>query len=339
MAETPEKTEEQPLSIFITGADHGVGLALIQAAVKRGHKVVGTTSQGTQGALRIREMGGVPTFPDLTRAGELRSMLLMSKPDVIINCAPQTLGGIPQIRQDYDAALHELLIGTQTLAAVAAQVGANKLLHLSYAALYGDTDIPADENHATHAENAFFDAALQAEAAVLDGAVPAAVVRAGTIFGGQHQATRALAQIMVEGRSVIGGHHPISWIHEDDLAGALLLLAESDWENGEIFNVALDEFASPDEFARRFGAEFGPGEPGKIPEFLLPLRTHELQRELMELHTRVDSRKVKDTFGWEPQYPSLAAGMDRTLLTWRAEEAAMLPAPEEDAESKELATT
>lgn len=339
MADTTEKTEEQPLSIFITGADHGVGLALVSAASKRGHRVVGTTSMGTEGAVRIRQMGGVPTYPDLTRGGELRSMLQMTKPDVIVNCAPQTLGGVPQVPLDYDAALHELLLGTQTLAALAPQVGARKLIHLSFAALYGDTSSPASEDHETHAENAFFDAALQAEAAVLDGAVAAAIVRAGTIFGGLHAATRDLARLMLDGKRVIGGHHPIAWIHEDDLASALLLLAEQDFEPGSIFNVALDEFISPDEFAKRFGTEYGPGEPSKIPDFLLPLRTTELQREMMELHTRVSSKRMRE-FGWSPAYPSLAAGMDRTLLTWRAEEAdKVLPAPAEDPDAKELATT
>jgi nucleoside-diphosphate-sugar epimerase len=339
MAETPEKTEEQPLSIFITGADQGAGLALLSAASRAGCKVVGTSSSGTEGAVRIRKMGGIPTYPDLTQGGEIRSMLLMAKPDVIVHCAPQSLGGIPQIAQDYNAELRKLLIGTQTLAAVAAEVGVQKIIHLSYAALYGHTSTPATEDQETHAENAFFDAALQAEAAVLDGAVPAVVVRAGSIFGGWHDATRKLAQILTDGRSVLSGHHPISWVHEDDLASALLLLAQSDVEAGSIFNVALDETASPNEFARQFGVEFGPGEPSKIPGFLIPLRTSELQREMMELHTPVDSSKIK-ALGWEPQYPSLKAGIDRSLLIWRAEEADnILPAPTEDGDSVELATT
>jgi len=338
MAETPEKTEEQPLSIFITGADQGAGLALVSAASKLGHKVVGTSSRGTEGAVRIRQMGGIPTYPDLTEGGEIRSMLLMAKPDVIVHCAPQTLGGPPQVRQDYDAAIRELLIGTQTLAAVAAEVGVQKIVHLSYAALYGDTHDPATEDHETHAENELFDAALQAEAAVLDGAVPAVIVRAGTIFGGWHDATRELAEIITKGSRVLSAHHPVSWMHEDDLASVLLLLAENDVESGSIFNVALDEFISPDEFAKRFGDEYGPGQPNKLPDFLIPLRTTELQRELVEIHTRVDSSKIKQ-LGWTPQY-SIQAGIDRTLLIWRAEEADnVLPAPAEEDDSAELVTT
>lgn len=340
MAETPETTEnieEQPLSIFITGADQGAGLALVSAASKRGHKVVGTSSRGTEGAVRIREMGGIPTYPDLTRGGEIRSMLLMAKPDVIVNCAPQALAGLPQVRQDYDAAIRELLIGTQALAAVAAEVGVKKIVHLSYAALYGDTNDPATEEHETHAENALFDAALQAEAAVLDGAVPAIIVRAGTLFGGWHDATRAFADMLTKGQSMLSAHHPVSWIHEDDLAAAFLLLAETDVEAGSIFNVALDEFISPNAFAKQFGTEFGPGEPGYLPGFLIPLRTTELQRELVEMHTPVDSSKIK-ALGWAPQY-SIPAGIDRTLLIWRAEEAdKVLPAPAEEDESMELAT-
>ncbi|MCA9916043.1 MAG: NAD(P)-dependent oxidoreductase, partial [Anaerolineae bacterium] len=122
---------------------------------------------------------------------------------------------------------------------------------------------------------------------------------------------------------------------------ALLLLAESDVEAGSIFNVALETPASPDEFVKVFGVEFGPGEPGKLSAFTLPLRTNELQRELVELHTEVDSSKAREVLGWKPQYPSLKAGVDRTLLVWRAEEADnVLPAPAEDsAESKELATS
>lgn len=341
MPKTEEKTEEQPLSIFITGADNGAGLALVSAASKRGYKVIGTTTRGTEGARRIRQMGGIPTYPVLTRGGELRSMMQMAKPDVVVNCAPQDLGGVPQVRQDYDTAANDLLISTQTIAAVAAQVGAKKLIHLSYAALYGDTSSPATEEHEVHAENALFDAALQAEAAVLDGAVPGYIVRAGTIFGGWHEPTRQLAEMITAGRGVIAAHHPTAWVHEDDLAQALLLLVEADVEAGSIFNVALETHASPDEFAKVFGTEFGPGEPSKLSPFTLPLRTNELQRELVELHTEVDSSKAREVLGWEPQYPTLTAGVDRTLLVWRAAEADhILPASaEESEESKELATS
>ncbi|MCA9913075.1 MAG: NAD-dependent epimerase/dehydratase family protein, partial [Anaerolineae bacterium] len=267
MAKTPENPEEQPLSLFIAGADHGAGLALVSAASKRGYKVVGTTTRGTEGARRIRQMGGIPTYPNLTRGGELRSMMQMAKPDVVVNCAPQDLGGVPQVRQDYDSKLHELLISTQTIAAISAEVGAKKLIHLSYAALYGDTSSPASEEQEVHAENAFFDTALQAEAAVLDGGVPGYIVRAGMIFGGWHEATRQLAEMITAGRGVIAAHHPTAWIQEDDLAAALLLLAESDVEAGSIFNVALETPASPDEFVKVFGVEFGPGEPGKLSAF------------------------------------------------------------------------
>ena len=53
----------------------------------------------------MRADGGIPAYPDLLRAGELRSVMLAAKTDVVINLAPQIANHLPQQPADWDARL------------------------------------------------------------------------------------------------------------------------------------------------------------------------------------------------------------------------------------------
>lgn len=335
--EAAETAETQTRNLFIAGADHGVGLVLVAAASKRGYKVVGSTARGTEGAMRIRSMGGVPTYTDFTRGGSVRSNLLLAKAEVVINCLPQDLGGLPQYRLDYDRSAHHNLVAAQTLASISAAMGIQRLIQVSPGFVYGSTDSPATEEQSIHPHGSVMEAMAQAEAAVLDGAVPGYVVRAGYIYGGWHDATVAMREVLLNGQGVVKGHQPVSWVHEEDLAAALLALVEKEFSEeatANIYNVADDHPSSPDEFMRLFGTAYGPGEPGGIPGFLHHFRVPAFQREQMEQQLLIDSGKARDELGWQPQYPTQEAGIERTLLVWRAQETA--EAADDETESKEL---
>src|SRR3954471_9544613 len=97
-------TENTPLSVLVTDATGALGREVTRQLKAAGHRVTGTTN-GFENAVPVRADGGLPAYPDLMRAGEIRSILLSSKVDVIINLAPQAANHLPQQRAAWDMAL------------------------------------------------------------------------------------------------------------------------------------------------------------------------------------------------------------------------------------------
>ncbi|MGJ3237186.1 MAG: NAD-dependent epimerase/dehydratase family protein [Anaerolineae bacterium] len=326
-----ETDETQQLTIFITGAGQGVGLAATTLAVRAGYKVIGTTDLGSTGAYRIRHAGGVPIYPDLTRESALYSALQMAKADVIIHAAPQRVNGIPQHTLDYDEAFTWLQASTDALMTAAGRADIQRVIHISAASIYGDTHHEAVKEDAhLDLSNALGKALLEAEETVLDGGVPAYILRAGHIVG-THQAGAEIAKALLAGKGMPSGKHATVWVHEDDVASAALILAERDDDSasGSIYNIAGDETPSPDEFMRQFGETYGTGAPGALADFLLQLRTSPTQRALMSFGTLVDTGKAREELGWQPQF-TLAKALDKMLLLWTAEDAQVTVYHQED---------
>src|SRR5262249_40100106 len=97
-------TQNAPLSVFVTGATGALGREVTRQLKAAGPRGTGATT-GYETAARVRADGGIPAYPDVMRSGELRSVMLSSKADVVINCAPQDANHLPQVRSDWDAKL------------------------------------------------------------------------------------------------------------------------------------------------------------------------------------------------------------------------------------------
>jgi nucleoside-diphosphate-sugar epimerase len=159
---------------------------------------------------------------------------------------------------------------------------------------------------------------------VLDGGIPGYVLRCGYLYGAGTLAMRELRDALQAGRGVASGTQPSAWLHEDDLAAAIVMLIEQSDEGeavGTILNLAEETHITPDKFARLFAAALGVGEPAGIPGFLVSRRTTPAQRDALEAGFLVSSDKAR-AMGWKPHFVSPAEGIERTLLTWRAESAA-----------------
>lgn len=316
------KATEQ-LSIFVTGADTGVGRATVRALVARGHKVAGTTDQGVAGADRVRADGAVPIFTDLQRGSELKSLLQMAKADVIIHLRPQVLNQPPFVKPDFESANALLLDEMDRLAEAAGWVGVKKLVYASFSFLYGDAHGEwVDEDSALDTDNALFKAAANAEAAILDGGVPGYVMRAGFVYGSGSAGVQDAAEAIKRSRGIPAGNGLAGWIHETDLARALMLAAEhEDQDNAvaHVFNVVDDTPITPDDFLEKLASELGLPRPG-TGNPLSRLFADDLQSALLNQSAKVKNERIKAQLGWQPQYASVDSGIDQMLLTWRAAE-------------------
>ena len=307
------------LSVYVTGATTGLGRAVTRQLVARGHRVAGTANSLAESAM-IREDGGLPVYNDLFRASEVASTLRLTNAQVIVNAAPQAINSLVLGSLDWDECRRQLIDGAAALAEAAAQVGAQFIVHTSFAFLYGDTHgAQADESGRVQSEDVLFTAAVRAERTILRGQVPACVLRAGYNYGPENETLQALQQQLVSGSAVSVGENMASWVHTTDLASAIVEAVERQ-PAGEIFNIADDQPISPVEFVDHLADSLGVSRPGKrqMPENLRQLALHPSYRALQDTSFRVSAAKARDQLGWTPQYPTVQGGIDQTLLVWRA---------------------
>lgn len=307
------------LNIFVTGATSAAGREAVRQLSARGHKVTGLTV-GSQGGVLVRTDGGLPTFSDPLRAGELKSLLKLYPYDVVLNFGTNLANTYPGRNTDWAQVTSTVTQATNAILEAAASAGIKFLVHLSSTLVYGDAHgETVTEDSKPHGST--FRPLLNAEKAVLNSGIPACVLRAGIIYSGEDEAITALGEDLKRGRGIYLGdsHAVLNWVHAADVASAAVLAAEQQ-PTGQVFNIVDDNPASSAAFAGYVGTSLGAGVPAGLnaPEFALKFMTGEAQRTLLNTSARASNEKAKQTLGWKPKYPTLQAGLEQTLLLWRA---------------------
>lgn len=298
-------TENTPLSVFITGATGALGRAVTRQLKAAGHRVTGATN-GYENAALVRADGGIPAFPDLLRAGELRSGMLAAKADVVLNLAPQLANHLPQARASWDAKL--VNEGVEALMEAAQAAGVKFVVHSSYAFADAESEDLGD----------LLDAVKAGEEKALHGAVPACVLRFGYIYGADSPELVTVRDTLLHGRPVdCGSDVPAYWINAQDGARAAVLAALVR-PAGQVLAVVEDKPVSPAEFLGHFATSQGINAPGHVPRFAAWAQPSKEQTALMSLHAHASSAKAREVLGWQPRFPDYKLGIDDALLSWRA---------------------
>ncbi|MEO8395453.1 MAG: NAD(P)-dependent oxidoreductase, partial [Chloroflexota bacterium] len=274
-------TENTPLSIFITGATGALGREVTRQLKAAGHRITGAT-QGYENAVLVRADGGIPAYPDLMRAGEIRSILTAAKVDVVINLAPQLANHLPQQRAKWDAPLMDEGVGALIEACQAA--GVKFLVHTSYA--FADED--------SEALSAMLESVKAGEQKVLKGAVPGCVLRMGFVYGAESPELVATRDTLLMGRMIDSGADKshACWINAPDAARAVILAALQR-PAGALLTVVEDQAASPADFMSYFADSQGMSRPGHAPRFAAWAQPTAQQVALMSLNPHVSSADAK----------------------------------------------
>lgn len=311
-------SEKKSLSVYLTGATHGVSRAVIRLLADRGHHVAGTVATLDE-AHRVRAAGGLPVYNDPLRPSEIVSTLKMLAADVVVHLAPQAVNRHPLQGIDWERERRLLLDGTAALADAVSAGAARFLVHTSFTFLYGDAEGEwVDEGAPLDTDDDFFLAAAQAEERAL--AVPGCVLRVGSVYGPESEATAALSAALLAGRSLPLGsaEHVANWVHTYDLAVAVALAAERQ-PAGAVFNIADDRPASVVDFAAVFAASQGLSAPRRQGLPLIgQVLMHPTHRAILAASARARTDRAKAELGWTPRYPDQRAGIEQTLLAWRA---------------------
>ena len=322
--ETPEMDAAEPdsggpLSVFVTDGVSSIGLATVHAFTRAGHKVaavVHTTDQADE----IRERGGLPIFVDLTRPSEIAGMIRMSKATILVNNASQKFNDLPFFEQSRDP--QELREETHAILEAAKLAAVELLIHTSFVWLYrsGEGGLTHEESPLSREKDGIIGVAKQAEAAVLHSDVPATILRAGFVYGPGSILLQKAADAIQFGRYLIAGDDRAlaNWIHAEDLASAILLVAENHVV-GAVLNIVDDEPASPDTFLGTLAESIGlGGSINRRPGLMAWLGINTVDDTLARLAIRASNRKARETLSWAPRYPSHREGIEQTQVSWRA---------------------
>jgi nucleoside-diphosphate-sugar epimerase len=320
MLATPASTT----SVFITGASGALGRELARQLVAAGHRVTGAVV-GYPAALALRRVGAVAAFPDVRRAGEVRSAIQAAGAKVVVHLEPMIPNHAPNIDAGWAQQLDAIREGAAAVAQAAAEAGVEFIVSTSYAFIYGNTHAAASEDSEIHSSKPALTSAVQAaEAAILNGSVPACVLRAGYVYGADDAPTLELRERVMKGKSVfVGDSHALAnWIYTADLASAVVRALEVH-PAGAVLNVVDNTPVSPEKFVTYLADSMSlPVSAKRTGGGLRALLVNPPDEpELIDLHTQVSNARAAEVLGWKPRYPSYREGLEQTLLVLRADEA------------------
>jgi len=166
---------------------------------------------------------------------------------VIVHC------GLGQARGIYK--------GTEHLLRAAEQPHLRKFVHMSTAAVYGETPAPGSESETAplrRTGDAYCDNKARAERIVLQygrRGLPVVILRPSIVYGPYSAWNMRLIPELREGRTVLidGGSGACNTTYVDNLVDAIFLSVESDRANGEAFFITDGEQISWGDFIRAHG--------------------------------------------------------------------------------------
>ena len=317
------ETAASPTSVFLTGASGALGREVTRRLVAAGFTVTGAVD-GYESALALRRAGAVAAFPNVRRAGELRSAIQGADAKVVVHLEPMRPNHTPNIDPRWDDELTLIRESAAAVTQAAADAGVEFVVSTSYAFVYGATgQHAADEDTAPEANQPVISAALAAEAAVLNGSVPACVLRAGYVYGSHDERTTELYEQVFKGRSVLVGdtRAVANWVTVEDLAEAIVRAVETR-PAGVVLNIVDNTPASPATFVGYLAdAMHLPVEAKSTGGGLMAmLRAPSEEQALIDQQTRASNARAAEVLGWKPRFASYRDGLEQALLVMRAEE-------------------
>jgi nucleoside-diphosphate-sugar epimerase len=302
------------MRVFIVGASGAIGTRLVPELIDRGHEVIGTFKSPAK-AERLRALGAEPIGLDLLDVGAVRTAILKTRPEAIVDQA--TALADARFGRNLDrtfAATNRLRTeGTDALLAAAREAGVRRIVAQSFANYrYARVD------GAVKAEDDPLDPSPPATTRETSGAmrhVEVAVTEAGGIalrYGGFYGASNdgLIKPVSKRRLPVMGdGGGVLSWVHLEDAAVATVLALEHDGPG--IFNIVDDEPAPMREWLPVLANALGAKRPRHVPLWLAKLVGGEDIILLTEARG-ASNAKAKRELGWTLRYPSWRQGFAAT---------------------------
>ncbi len=233
---------------------------------------------------------------DLTRKGDVKSLVSSFQPDVIMNAAAMT--NVDWCEEHREEAWNGNVVAVENLVEAARKVGA-KLIHVSTDYVFDGKTGNYSENDKPNPVNYYGKTKLAGENAIRVADIDHAILRTIVVYGYGIGVKKNFALWVVDslrnGNSIRCVTDQIANpTYVTDLALAMTSIAELG--KSGIFHVSGREEVSRYEFAVRIAEGFG-----LSPALIEPIRTNQMvQRATRPLHTTLVTLKAETEFGFKP---------------------------------------
>jgi nucleoside-diphosphate-sugar epimerase len=305
------------MRVFVAGATGVLGRLVVRELQARGHGVVGLARSAGNEAI-LRWLGATPAPGDLFDADSLDRATRGA--EVVMHLAT----AIPTVRRPTlaDWRLNDRILteGTANLLDAACRVRARFYVQQSVTLVHGSAGESWIDEGSPVVPHRVADAAATMERLVREAAklhrLPAAILRAGTMYHEESSGTRELIARLKAGKQpIVGmGSNFRSMIQAEDMARACVLAAEMR-PVGETFLVVDDEPVRWRDVATRLARAVGGPRPHYLPPFAARLALGNLQVDLEMASLRCRNGKLKRQLGWQPRYPTYREGVAATLAS------------------------
>ena len=306
------------MRIFVAGATGAIGSPLVEALVRRGHQVTGTTRSAAR-ARGLEAAGAEPAILDALDREAVKAAVARAEPDVVVH----ELTSIPaefnprRFEQAFAQTNRLRTEGTDHLIAAARAAGVRRFVIQSFAAwAYAreGSNVKTEDDRLDDAPlpevRQTLDAIRHLERAALDGPFEGLVLRYGWFYGPGSTLSRTgpIAEAVRRRQFPIVGEGQGVWsfIHLVDAAEATARAVE----RGEpgIYNVTDDDPAPVREWLPVFADAIGAPPPRRVPVWLGRIFADRLGVTMMTGLRGAFNAKATQAFGWELRYPSWRQG-------------------------------
>jgi UDP-glucose 4-epimerase len=288
-----------PRPILIVGGAGFIGKALIDELIAAGESVIvyDDLSSGTV----------LPTRPRLTQIeGDLRDqphvfqIVREHRPRVVYNLA--AFAYIPYCDEHPIEATQVHVLGTQILFEACREVGIDRMIMASTAAVYGVSDQPHRETDARDPQEFYgmtkVTNELQLAMFAKSSGISCVATRFFNVYGrgetNPHIIPEIFKQIKETGKLRLGNITPVrDLIHVTDIARALRLCLDTPLAPYEVFNIGTGTAHSVADVVRELEQILG----RKIVVEQDPARMRKVDRHCLQ----ADIAHIKATLGWEPR--------------------------------------
>lgn len=313
------------MRVFLAGATGAIGRRLVPQLVEVGHRVTAITRREEKLA-ELYALGAEPVLCDVFDAGRVGSVVARTEPDAVINeltDLPQSLN--PRKLKGYYAANNRVRReGTKNLLSAARGAGVRRFLVQGaaywYAPMGGSVkteesplylDAPAPIGPAVETIKEIEETVLSADG------MEGIVLRYGFFYGpGTWYAKDGDVGWQVRKRRypMIGkGEGTYSFIHVDDAASATVAALER--ARPGVYNVVDDEPATAAEWMPVYAEALGAKRPLRVPAFIARMIAGDALVTWMLGLRGASNEKIKEEFGWRPQYESWRWGFFEDVAT------------------------
>jgi nucleoside-diphosphate-sugar epimerase len=301
------------MKVLVTGASGFIGSALVSALTKKGNDVT-CLIRKEESKQKFQGMKVGFVLADITDRDKLFEVLEGLDVDAFFH-----LAAINPLEKDKKLQQRVNVDGMRNVIDACLKGKVGLFVYVQGTGLFGDTKGKLiDESTERNVDTEFAKTRSKAEEmlwhASKENGLPATVMILGDVYGPAGWFADLIVSKIRDGSFKIpgSGEYYRSFVHVDDVASALSLVAERNAKNNT-YIVCDNEPAKFQEFIYYVADKLAMKRPSKVPVFLAKMAVGSDMIKLLTYSTRARNTKIKSELGFALQYPTYREGIEATL--------------------------